>query len=125
MKKKCIVCLLTVLLFSIFLTGCDAGKDKGESYLNATVLEVQENILIVKPIDNQETKAPKEVKEAEKLTLDLTRFDIKVMPENLTVGEKIRVVFNEDSVERDNNVKIKIVFAVYRIDKNGDIIIEE
>lgn len=123
MKKKCIVCLLTVLLFSIFLTGCDA--DKGESYLNATVLEVQENILIVKPIDNQETKAPKEVKEAEKLTLDLTGFDTKVMPENLTVGEKIRVVFNEDSVERDNNVKIKIVFAVYRIDKNGDVIIEE
>ena len=124
MKKKYTLCLFTVFLLTIFLTGCDVGKDKGESYLNATVLEVQENILIVKPIDNKETKAPKQVKRAEKLTLDLTGFDIKVMPDNLAVGEKIRVVFNEDSVEMGNNAKIKIVFGIYRMDKNGDIITE-
>ena len=85
---------------------------------------MRENTLIVKPTDNKETKAPKEVKEAEKLTLDLTGFDIKAMPENLTEGEKIRVVFNEDSVEKGDISKIKIAFAIYRMDKNGDIITE-
>ena len=124
MKKKMLLCLLTIFLFTVFVTGCDVEKEKSQSYLNAKVIEVRENTLIVKPTDNKETKAPKEVQEAENLTLDLTGFDIKAMPENLTEGEKIRVVFNEDSVEKGDISKIKIAFAIYRMDKNGDIITE-
>ena len=103
MKKKMLLCLLTIFLFTVFVTGCDVEKEKSQSYLNAKVIEVRENTLIVKSTDNKETKAPKEVKEAEKLTLDF---------------------FNEDSVEKGDISKIKIVFAIYRMDKNGDIITE-
>ena len=107
MKKKMLLCLLTIFLFTVFVTGCDVEKEKSQSYLNAKVIEVRENTLIVKPTDNKETKAPKEVKEAEKLTLDLTGFDIKAMPENLTEGEKIRVVFNEIGGKREIFLKLK------------------
>ena len=124
MKRKLTLCILTIFLFGTFITGCDVGKDKGESYLNAEVLEVGENVLTVKPTNCKETKAPEEVKDAEKLILDLNGFDIKVLPENLTAGEKIRINFNEDSIEKGNVPKIKIVFGIFRLDKDGEVITE-
>ncbi|MDO4452206.1 MAG: hypothetical protein Q4B89_05185 [Lachnospiraceae bacterium] len=124
MKRKLTLCILVNFLFAIFITGCDVGKEKTNSYLNAEVLEVGENVLTVKPTDNKETKAPREVKEAEKLILDLNGFDIKVLPENLTAGEKIRINFNEDSIEKGNVPKIKIVFGIFRLDKDGEVITE-
>lgn len=69
------------------------------------MLEVGENVLTVKPTNSKETKAPEEVKDAEKLILDLNGFDIKVLPENLTAGEKIRINFNEDSIEKEMFLK--------------------
>lgn len=122
MKRKLTLCILTIFLFGTFITGCDVGKDKGESYLNAEVLEVGENVLTVKPTNSKETKAPEEVKDAEKLILDLNGFDIKTMPENLTAGEKVRIVFNEDSIEKGNVPQIKIIFGIYRLDKDGEAI---
>lgn len=126
MKKwKKIVIFGIILLLVIagvinhFLKRSYSAGDAGESFFNAVVLEITEDTVRVKPVDNENVSAQKQVVEAESVLINADIVAADGLPE-LKNGDKIRIVYNGESIENDP-LRINIVFNVYLFDENGNI----
>lgn len=116
MKK--IYGILFAGIFIIFsLSGCRTqGKPKGNPYFNATVLEIEENTILVKPFEYEDER-----KSGDKISVNTDVISTIDVPE-LEIGTEICVVYNGDIME-SYPVRIKTVFAIYLLDENGEAII--
>lgn len=127
MKKwKKIVIIGIILLLVIagvinhFLKRSYSAGDAGESFFNAVVLEITEGTVRVKPVDNENVSAQKQVVEAESVLINADIVAADGLPE-LKNGDKIRIVYNGESIENDP-LRINIVFNVYLFDEKGNIV---
>lgn len=111
--------LLVLFLALGMLGGCG---EKGNGGFDAEVLAVDEAAITVKPVDNPEAAAPESVKNADKIHLSLKGFGIEIPSGGLKKGDKIRAVFNEDSVDEKAGI-IKIVFQIYKYGDDGELIL--
>ena len=112
--------LLVLFLALGMLGGCG---EKGNGWLDAEVLAVDEAAITVKPVDdNPEAAVPESVKNADEIHLSLKGFGIEIPSGGLEKGDKIRAVFNEDSVDEKAGI-IKIVFQIYKYGDDGELIL--
>ena len=110
---------LLPLFLAVFLTACEVR----DSYMNAEVISADETSITVRSIKAGDSHAPKGVLEAETLLLDLTGYDSVSIPEGLAPGDGIRVLFNPDSFKKGEVPEIGIVFQIYRLDEDGEVVI--
>ena len=110
---------LLPLFLAVFLTACEVR----DSYMNAEVISADETSITVRSIKAGDSHAPKGVLEAETLILDLTGYDSVSIPEGLAPGDGIRVLFNPDSFKKGEVPEIGIVFQIYRLDEDGEVVI--
>ena len=110
---------LLPLFLAVFLTACEVR----DSYMNAEVISADETSITVRSIKAGDSHAPKGVLKAETLILDLTGYDSVSIPEGLAPGDGIRVLFNPDSFKKGEVPEIGIVFQIYRLDENGEVVI--
>lgn len=120
----------TLLIFtfclSLLMIGCVSCKvesDKTQNYINAVVDDIAEEIINVVPIDNENVNSDKDIINANSLIVNKNTISDNNLPE-LEKGEKIRIVYNGESVEEDP-LKIDIVFAIYILYENGEVIPNE
>ena len=101
MKKK--MCMLFAIVLLI-VGGCN---EKSQNYFTGTILKITDNYFIVSPDDSETIKE----------TSDIILVPKEVVSSNgvpeLTVGERIQVVYNEME-QTDEGVKIDIVYAIYK-----------
>ena len=109
--------LLVLFLALGMLGGCG---EKGNGWFDAEVIAVDEETVIVKPVDNPEAAAPESVKNADEIHLSLKGFGIEIPSGGLEKGDKIRAAFNEDSVDEKGGI-IKIVFQIYKYGDDGEL----
>lgn len=109
-----------IMAFSLILliTGC--RKYKTENYMNAVVKDITEDSLDVIPIDNESVNSDKNVINADSIMINLNDISIGNLPQ-LNKDDRIRIVYNGKSV-KENPMKIEIVFAIYLLDENGEVI---
>lgn len=110
---------LLPLFLAVFLTACEVR----DSYMNAEVISADETSITVRSIKAGDSHAPRGVLEAETLILDLTGYDSVSIPEGLAPGDGIRVLFNPDSFKKGEVPEIGIVFQIYRLDEDGEVVI--
>ena len=72
--------------------------------------------------DNPEAAVPESVKNADETHLSLKGFGIEIPSGGLEKGDKIRAVFNEDSLDEKAGI-IKIVFQIYKYGDDGELIL--
>lgn len=112
--KKIIALILT---FVLVLTLAACGNDKGQDYLNATVLEITDTEIIAECIDEPTNQLTNK-----KLAVSKNVISASGIPE-IEVGDEIRVVFDFAKVgEASNPVKIEYVYAIYLLDENKKVI---
>ncbi|MDI9242633.1 hypothetical protein [Fusibacillus kribbianus] len=109
--------LLVLFLALGMLESCG---EKGNGWFDAEVIAVDEETIIVKPVDNPEAAAPESVKNADEIHLSLKGFGIEISSGGLEKGDKIRAAFNEDSVDEKAGI-IKIVFQIYKYGDDGEL----
>ena len=110
MKKTVSVVLL---LCMIFLTGCK--NEAKNPYFNATVLEVYEKSVRVKPFEGSD-----ELKSAEQIDVNTEVISTHEVPE-MEEGTTIRILYNGDIAE-SYPAQINTVFAIYLVDETGELI---
>lgn len=111
MKKAFTLLLAIACIFT--LAGCN---EKGQSYFNAEVQEVNEGNLLVEITDNFNSGIT--IGEQAYVSTDVVAAT--GCPE-LAEGENIRVVFNGEVMETAP-VKLGTVFAIYELDEQGEVI---
>ena len=111
--------LLVLFLALGMLGGCG---EKGNGWLDAEVLAVDEAAITAKPVDNPEAAVPESVKNADEIHLSLKGFGIEIPSGGLEKGDKIRAAFNEDSLYEKAGI-IKIVFQIYKYGDDGELIL--
>ncbi|WP_195428628.1 hypothetical protein [Clostridium sp. D46t1_190503_E9] len=116
MKK--LIFFIRAFCLILLITGC--SKCKAENYMNAVVKDITEESLDVSPIDNESVNSDKDIIDADSIIIDLNNISIGNLPQ-LNKGDRIRIVYNGESVKEDP-MKIEIVFAIYLLDENGDVI---
>lgn len=95
-----------------------------EYYFDATVIDVSNDKMTVKPDKNGENKNTDEkLMTSEKITVDAGILE-KLGLKDIKAGDKIRVVYDKNTISGDYS-KIDTVFTYYRIDENGDILKNE
>ena len=88
-----------------------AHTGKGEDYFNGTVVEENEDYIIVKAYGKQSFFK-------DRMNIEVNKGTIKSdnLPSALEKGEKIRIVFNQASISKqDQTYRIGTVFGIYRI----------
>ena len=100
--------------------GCSKETDKTQNYLNVVANEIGENNIDVTPVDNKNSNADKSIINAKSIIIKSNTVSTDMIPK-LSKDDKIRIVYNEDSVT-ENPFKIDIVFAIYLLDENGEVI---
>jgi len=123
--KKATLLIFTFCL-SLLMIGCVSCKvenDKTENYINAVVNDITEDGINVMPIDNENVNSDKDIINADSVSINKDTISNDKLPE-LEKGDKIRIVYNGESVEEDP-LKIEIVFAIYLLDENGEVIPNE
>lgn len=115
MRKR--YCMLFVSIFLLLsLNGCkNSGNPKWNPHFDATVLEVDENMILVEPFENEKIQ-----KSSDKISVSTDVISTISVPD-LEIGTEIRVVYNGDILETDP-ARIKNVFAIYLLDENGEIL---
>ncbi len=120
----------TLLIFtfclSLLMIGCVSCKvesDKTQNYINAVVDDIAEEIINVVPIDNENVNSDKDIINANSLIVNKNTISDNSLPE-LEKGDKIRIVYNGESVQEDP-LKIDIVFAIYLLNENDEVIPNE
>ncbi len=114
--------LLFVLVCMMTLFGCgkEPGEglvnEKGQVYFNAIVLEANEGSVKVKCTEAFASG----ISVDEEVSVSTNVVASKGAPE-MTVGDKIRVVFNGEIME-SYPLKLGTVFAIYLLDENGEVI---
>lgn len=123
--KKATLLIFTFCL-SLLMIGCVKCKvesGKTQNYINAVVDDIAEEIINVVPIDNENVNSDKDIINANCIIVNKNTVSTDSLPE-LEKGDKIRIVYNGESVEEDP-LKIDIVFAIYLLDENGEVIPNE
>lgn len=110
MKKTAAI---VFVLCMIFIAGC--GNEAGESYFNATVLEVYENSVLVEPFEGEE-----ELQSADQFSVSTEVESTNEVPQ-MEKGTTIRIVYNGDIAE-SYPAQINTVFAIYLVDESGELI---
>ncbi len=87
-------------------------------YFNATVLEVYENSVLVEPFKDEEIR-----KSSDQIYVGTDVISTNPVP-NLKKGMQIRVVYNGNILE-SYPASLGGVFAIYELDKNGEVIFIE
>ncbi|MGG7177387.1 hypothetical protein ACQPU1_07350 [Clostridium paraputrificum] len=93
-----------------FVKVSDSSNEKGQEFFNAVVLEVQENYLLVEPIEGED-----ELKSSDriKVTKDIVS---KAGVPDVKVGDEIRIVYNGEIME-SYPARLGVVYAIYRADE--------
>ncbi|EOR27790.1 hypothetical protein SDC9_68882 [bioreactor metagenome] len=123
--KKVILLIITFSL-GLLMIGCVKCKvesGKTENYMNAVVDDVTEEGIKVVPIDNENVNSDKDIINANSIIVNKNTISTDKLPE-LEKSDKIRIVYNGESVEEDP-LKIEIVFAIYLLDEKGEVIPNE
>lgn len=102
---------------------CKVESGKTENYMNAVVDDVTEEGIKVVPIDNENVNSDKDIINANSIIVNKNTISTDKLPE-LEKSDKIRIVYNGESVEEDP-LKIEIVFAIYLLDEKGEVIPNE
>ena len=113
MKKMIAFVLASVLILA--LVAC--GNDKGQDYLNATVLEITDTEIIAEGIDEPTSQLT-----GKTLAVSKNVISASGIPE-IEVGDEIRVVFDFSKVDKQGtSVRIEHVYAIYLLDENNNVI---
>lgn len=123
---KKVILLIIIFGLSLLMIGCVNFKvenGKTENYINAVVDDIKEDSIKVVPIDNENVNSEKNIINADSVIINKNTISTDKLPE-LEKGDKIRIVYNSESVKEDP-LKIEIVFAIYLLDENGEVIPKE
>ncbi len=123
---KKVILLIIIFSLSLLMIGCVNFKvenGKTENYMNAVVDDITEESINVVPIDNDNVNSDKNIINANSIIVNKNTVSTDKLPE-LEKGDKIRIVYNGESVKEDP-LKIEIVFAIYVLDENGEVIPNE
>ena len=113
MKKLVTIILILILLCSI--SAC--SNNKGQDYLNAKVMEIKEDELIVECIDESTNQLAGSI-----LSVSTNVVSADGIP-SMEIGQEIRVVFDFSKVDQqDDPVRIEHVYAIYLLDENNYVI---
>lgn len=116
MKNKIIFVLVFLLIIGAIFSFVIVRDSKGgESYINAKVLEVKENTIVVEIIDGGGVKTDSLMNSKSLVTVSSDTVNKSARP-NLSIGDEIRIVYNSESVKKDP-LRIEIVFAIYLLDE--------
>lgn len=117
-------CLCIVVTFIIFplvneqVTEQNGGGigDNNGSFFNATVIELTDDTVTVKCIDGMDSGFTNG---------DIISFGTEIVAKKglpaITAGDTVRIIYNDTSVKYDP-LRIDIVFNVYLIDDDGNIL---
>ena len=122
--------IATLLIFTFCLslsiigcTKCKVESEKTQNYINAVVDDITEESINVIPIDNENVNSEKNIINADSVIINKNTISTDKLPE-LDKGDKIRIVYNGENV-KEYPLKIEIVFAIYLLDENGEVIPKE
>lgn len=120
----------TLLTFTFCLSlsmigcvNCKVESNKTQDYMNAVVDDITEESINVVPMDNENVNSDKDIINANSIIVNKNTVSTDNLPE-LEKGDKIRIVYNGESVKEDP-LQIEIVFAIYLLDENGEVISNE
>lgn len=129
-EYKCIFKKATLFIITLYLslsiigcTKCKVESEKTQNYINAIVDDITEEGINVIPIDNENVNSEKNIINADSVIINKNTISTDKLPE-LDKGDKIRIVYNVESVKEDP-LKIEIIFAIYLLDENGEVIPKE
>ena len=88
----------------------DSSSEKDQESFNAIVLEVQENYLLVEPIEGED-----ELKSSDRIHVTKDIVSKESVPE-VKSGDEIRVVYNGEIME-SYPAKLRVVYGVYMANK--------
>lgn len=120
MKKISVIISLLLILLIMGCTKEPKGSDKTQGYMNAIINEILEDEINVTPVDNENVNSDKKIINSKSVIINSNVIAAGGLPE-LKNGDKIRIVYNDSSVTEDP-LKINIVFAVYLLDENNEVI---
>lgn len=107
--------LLLILILLVSVTAC--SNEKGQDYLNAKVMEIKEDELIVECIDESTNQLAGSI-----LSVSTNVVSADGIP-SMEIGQEIRVVFDFSKVDQqDDPVRIEHVYAIYLLDENNNVI---
>ena len=107
--------LLLILILLVSVTAC--SNEKGQDYLNAKVMEIKEDEIIVECIDELTNQLA-----GSTLSVSTNVVSADGIPQ-MEIGQEIRVVFDYSKVDKqDDPVRIKHVYAIYLLDENNNVI---
>ena len=107
--------LLLILILLVSVTAC--RNEKGQDYLNAKVMEIKEDVLIVECIDESTNQLAGSI-----LSVSTNVVSADGIPQ-IEIGQEIRVVFDFSQVDKqDDPVRIEHVYAIYLLDENKNVI---
>lgn len=121
MRVKKIVSFTMILVFILTLfAGCrnTDEKPKGHQYFNAIVLELNEDSIKVRCTEEFNSG----IAVGEEISVPTDVIAAKGIPD-MNVSDDIHIVFNGDTLDMDSK-QIGIVFAIYLLDENGEVLIE-
>lgn len=108
------VCILLILILLVSITAC--SKEKGQDYLNAKVMEIKEDELIVECTDSKNGLV------GSTLSVSTNVVSADGIPQ-IEIGQEIRVVFDFSKVDKQGtSVRIEHVYAIYILDENNNVI---
>ena len=111
---KRVVSILLVLACLFALSACN---NKGQDYLNAKVIEITENEIIVECVDEATNQLAGSI-----LSVSTNVVSADGIPQ-MEIGQEIRVVFDFSKVDQQEDpVRIEHVYAVYLLDENNNVI---
>lgn len=120
MKRLLSLLFVLVCMMTLFGCGKEPGEglvdEKGQAYFNAIVLESNEGSVKVKCTEAFDSG----ISVDEEFSVSTNVIASKGAPE-MTVGDKIRVVFNGEIME-SYPLKLGTVFAIYLLNENGEVI---
>ena len=118
---------VTILIFTFSLNlsmigciKCKVENEKTQNYMNTVVDDITEESINVVPIDNENVNSDKDIINANSVIVNKNTISTDNLPE-LEKGDKIRIVYNGESV-KEELLKIDIVFAIYSLKENADVI---
>lgn len=117
MKKKIMFAIVILFIAGIicrYIIVLHSSKG-GESYINAKVLEVKEDTIVVEIMDGSGMKEDLLMNCKNPVTVSSDTVNKSARP-NLSIGDEIRIVYNSDSVKNEP-LRIETVYAIYLLDE--------
>lgn len=123
MKKKiAIISIVIVLLLILFFpvkAHLDDGGSNGTCYFDAKIVELTEDKIVLE--STKEGVGP--IRPETPVAFDILLVSDKIRG-GLWVGDEVRIMYNDKRVQVENPLWLEVVFAVYPLDENGEVISE-